>query len=175
MSLQRRKTELPAPSGGRALQPAGDRQEFLSFVLADEVYALPLIRVREILRPPPITEVPRAPADVVGIISVRGRITTIVDLRKRLRVERAPIDRRTRILLVDNGDEILGCVVDRVLQVHRLAPDEMEMAVVVGGDVAEYVIGIGRPQLTRAKATREAVSEDEDILVLLDPVALLRR
>ena len=150
-------------------------REFLGFIIADETYALPLRAIREILKVPPITGVPRAPADVLGIISVRGRITTVRDLRRLLRMPEQPTDKHTRVLLVDAGDEVVGLLVDRVLQVYRLEEAEVEMAAVVGGDVSEHVMGVGRPRSVRRGTQEEAVGEDEDIMVLLDPGPLLRR
>src|SRR6202000_879011 len=66
-------------------------REVLAFSLADETYALPLSCVREIMRVPSITEVPRASHEVLGIISVRGQVTTLIDLRKKLHVEAATV------------------------------------------------------------------------------------
>jgi purine-binding chemotaxis protein CheW len=154
-------------------------REFLAFVLARETYALPLSCVREIMRVPSVTGVPRAPQEVLGIISVRGQVTTLVDLRQKLRVESAPIGSRTRILLVDQGDEVLGLLCDRVLQVHRLSETEVEMASVLGSDASSYVMGIGRPGQGKTETAREAkrkpAAGDEDLLILLDPIALLKR
>ncbi|MEM6958926.1 MAG: chemotaxis protein CheW [Myxococcota bacterium] len=95
-------------------------------------------------------------------------MTTIVDLRAMLRVHAQPATRHSRVLLVDQGDEIIGVLVDRVLQVVRLAPDEVEGTAMVSGDLSDYVAGIGRPRSGRG---REAV----DLLILLDPTAILRR
>ena len=83
---------------------AGKRVEYLAFVLAGETYAVPIAHVAEILRPPPITEVPRAPRNVLGVISVRGKLVTVIDLRRRFRLAEAPLDRKTRILLADPGE-----------------------------------------------------------------------
>ena len=63
---------------------AGKRTEYLAFRLAGETYAVQIAHVAEILRPPPITEVPRAPRTVLGVISVRGNLVTVVDLRRRV-------------------------------------------------------------------------------------------
>jgi purine-binding chemotaxis protein CheW len=99
----------------------GPVTEYLAFRLASEVYALPLAHVREILTLPPLTFVPRAPPDILGIISVRGLLVTVIDLRCRLGVEQAPANKRTRILLVPSPTgEMLGLHVDEVLQVYRL-------------------------------------------------------
>lgn len=157
-------------------------REFLAFLLGPEAYALPLSCVREIMRVPTITEVPRAPYEVLGIVSVRGQVTTLIDLRRKLKVAESAISTRTRVLLVDQGDEILGLLCDRVLQVHRLSEDEVEMSSVLGREASSYVMGIGRPgQRKPAAATAareskaEAAASDDDILILLDPIVLLKR
>ena len=163
--------------------PRDTQREFLAFGLADETYALPLASVREILMLQPLTEVPRAPSAVLGIFSVRGRVTTLIDARRRLNLRESATTPRARVLLVDGGDELIGLLVDRVDQVHRLAADEIEPAAALGGDVAEYVAGLGRP------GTHERDEDDgqrlrghhaptygspHDILILLDPVLLLK-
>ncbi|MEM7605511.1 MAG: chemotaxis protein CheW [Myxococcota bacterium] len=147
---------------------AEQTHDVLAFIIADEAYSFPLESIREILKHKPITPVPRAPQGVLGILSVRGTVTTIVDLRAMLRVHAQPATRHSRVLLVDQGDEIIGVLVDRVLQVVRLAPDEVEGTAMVSGDLSDYVAGIGRPRSGRG---REAV----DLLILLDPTAILRR
>jgi purine-binding chemotaxis protein CheW len=133
----------------RALRRAGEtgkRIEYLAFGLAGETYAVEIAHIAEILRPPPITGVPRAPDTVLGIISVRGKLVTVVDLRLRFRLPPAPIDRRSRILLADAGTgEQIGLLVDDVQQVWRLAAEEIEAASVLGGEQAVHIAGIGRP------------------------------
>ena len=151
--------------------------EFLAFRLANETYAVPLSGVQEILKPPRITRVPRAAYEVLGIVSVRGRVTTVLDLRRRLRVAEAPVDKYTRVLLIDTGDEVLGLLVDAVLQVYRLYEDEVELASSLGGDLNEYVMGIGRPRAVRTlgRASSEAREDPNDILILLAIEPLLKR
>jgi purine-binding chemotaxis protein CheW len=125
---------------------AGKRTGYLAFALAGETYAVEIAHVAEILKPPPITQVPRAPRTVLGVISVRGKLVTVVDLRRRFRVPEAPIDRRTRILLADVGrGEQIGLMVDEVHQVWRLAPEDIEPASVLGSDQPAHIAGIGRP------------------------------
>jgi purine-binding chemotaxis protein CheW len=122
-------------------------REFLAFNLASDTYGLELARIREIVSPPPITEVPRAASDVVGVCSVRGLLVTVIDLRRRLRLEERPTTRLSRILLgyTDSG-EVVGLLVDEVLQVVRLNESEIELAsTVLGGDMSDHVMGIGRP------------------------------
>jgi purine-binding chemotaxis protein CheW len=139
----------------------GPVREFLTFVLGSDVFGVELARVKEILSPPPITTVPRAPAEVVGVCSVRGLLVTVVDLRIRMKLEVRPDTRRTRILLaVAASGEAVGLWVDEVLQVVRLAEADMELATTgVGTEVSEYVLGVGRPQ--------------GEFIVLLDLAALV--
>lgn len=137
-------------SGSVARKSTDERgavREFLAFVLAGEVYGVELTRIREILSPPPITEVPRAPSQIIGVCSVRGLLVTVVDLRRRLKLEERPTTRRARILLAEAPHgEVIGLFVDEVRQVMRLAETEIELASsVLGGDVSEHVVGISRP------------------------------
>jgi purine-binding chemotaxis protein CheW len=135
----------------------GPVREFLAFVLDGELYGIELARIKEIVSPPPITYVPRAYDDVLGVCSVRGLLVTVVDLRKRLRLGIQPTTRRARILLSDaETGEVVGLLVDEVRQVLRLTESELEIAAnLLGGELSEHVLGIGRPS-------------GEDIIILLD-------
>jgi purine-binding chemotaxis protein CheW len=128
---------------------SGEREqvrEFLAVMLASQSYGVELTRIREILSPPPLTTVPRAPNHVKGVCSVRGQLITVIDLRSRLQLEEAPLGRKTRILLTESAGEVVGLYVDEVRQVLRLTDAEIELATgVFGNDVSEHVIGIGRP------------------------------
>jgi purine-binding chemotaxis protein CheW len=127
----------------------GEREivrEFLGVMLAGQAYGVELTRIREILSPPPLTPVPRAPQHVKGVCSVRGQLVTVIDLRSRLRLEEAIPTRKTRILLTENSGEVVGLYVDEVRHVLRLTEAEIEPATAVfGNELSEHVIGIGRP------------------------------
>lgn len=147
----------------RAAQGAGPTRELLAFVLAGELYAVELERIREILGPPPITPVPRAAVGVIGVCSVRGLLVTVLDLRRRLRLVEEPPSRRSRILLANAASgETIGLFVDEVRHVIRLAESEIEVAAsALGGELSEHVLGVGRP--------------DGAFVVLLDLDAVLGR
>lgn len=156
----------------RALASGEDREEYLGFVIDREFYAVSLALVREILKPPPVTEVPRSPPDVLGIVSVRGQITTVLDLRLRLGAGAAPQTLHSRVLLVQGNDEVLGLLVDEVTQVYRLAPAEIEStSSVLGNNVGSHVAGIGRPRVRGLR--NEQHSSDDEVLILLDLASLL--
>ena len=108
--------------------PEGEHQEDLRQLLTFEVdstpYAVPVERVREIVRIRPITPVPRMPAEVRGVISLRGEIVEVVDLRRRLNLEPTDPVRSTRIIVVHGEDgKVAGILVDAVCEVSRVSED----------------------------------------------------
>jgi purine-binding chemotaxis protein CheW len=132
----------------RPLRSEGEElAEFLAFTLAGDLYGIELTRVREIVSSPPLTVVPRAPRDVLGVCSVRGLLVTVVDLRRRLGLKQLPVTRRARILLTQTSwGEVMGLFVDEVRQVVRFSSSGIEVAAtVLGGEISEYVMGIARP------------------------------
>ncbi len=152
LSIFARRLAPPAPTGLR---------EFLSFRLGADVYAVELARIREIVSSPPLTEVPRAAADVIGVCSVRGLLVTVVDLRRRLRLPESPPTRLSRILLANtDSGEVVGLLVDEVRHVVRLGSSEIELTGnVLGADLSDHVLGVGRP--------------DGDFVVLLDLASMV--
>lgn len=121
--------------------------EFLSFSVAGESYAVRLASVLEIVVPPPLTQVPRASRAILGVASVRGRLVTVVDMRVLLSVESQGAPPRGRLLLGRGPhDELMAAKVDDVEQVLRLSDGEVEhIALGLGGDSSEVVRGVGRP------------------------------
>lgn len=160
-------------------EPQLGTRALLGFIAGNERYALPLSSIREILRPLPLTEVPRAAGSVMGVVSVRGTVTTLVDLRKRLNVDAPEPNPTNRILLCDQGNEVIGLFVDSVLQVYRLREDEVELAPALGGDAPAHILGIGRPGSARdedvaGEMPAPSLNREQEILILLDPIALLK-
>ena len=130
-----------------AHQAEAGTSEYLVFMLGDDAYALHLRGIKEIVNPPPITEVPRSPSEIVGVCSVRGTLVTVMDLRRRLRLVEKSLTRHARVLLVPTQAlEVVGLLVDQVRQVIRLHEEDIEATgAVLGGELSEHVVGIGRP------------------------------
>jgi purine-binding chemotaxis protein CheW len=173
MSENEQSMSIVPAAKERRDEPGDDAvREYLAFELGRERYALPLSCIREIVRVPAVTEVPRGPNAVLGIISMRGAVTTVIDLRLKLQVDVAPVGPKTRILIVDGGSEVMGLLVDAVLQVYRLREQEVELASVLGSGAPSYLVGIGRPGAGPDRSGgREHMAE---MLLLLDPIALLK-
>jgi len=113
-----------ARSVGPESEPQEDLRQLLTFEVDSTSYAIPVERVREIVRIRPIIPIPRVPAEVLGVISLRGEIVEVVDLRRRLNLEPAETARSTRIIVVHSEDgKAAGIRVDAVCEVLRVSED----------------------------------------------------
>ena len=108
-----------------ALSASGET-EVLTFVLAGEQYAVNIEHIVEITRPRAATRVPNAAANVVGIVSLRGLIVTLLDLRARLHHPPAQPGADARVIVAERDGETLGFEVDRVLRVVKLDAGAVE-------------------------------------------------
>lgn len=106
-----------------------DIRQLLTFEVAGTPYAVPVERVREIVRIRPITPIPHVPMEVRGVISLRGEIVEVVDLRRRLDLDPAEPVRSTRIIVVHSEDgKVAGILVDAVREVSRVSEDAIRPA-----------------------------------------------
>jgi purine-binding chemotaxis protein CheW len=104
-------------------------RRLLCFALEGSPYAVPVERVREIVRVRPIIPVPRLPAFVRGVISLRGEILQVVDLRLRLGLPAAEAARASRIIVVHAADGgVAGLLVDGVSEVMSVSEDTLRPA-----------------------------------------------
>jgi purine-binding chemotaxis protein CheW len=124
---------------------AVDLQQVVVFELSGETYALDILHVHEIIRIQPVTPVPGAADYIEGLINLRGRVVPVVDLRKRFSLRAREIGDRSRIIVVQVSNDIVGVVVDAVSEVIMVSPDVVEPAgrVVTGLD-AEYIRTIAK-------------------------------
>ena len=95
------------------------------FSFDDALFAVDAMRVQEIIRVGPITPVHHAPADVLGIINLRGRIVTVLDPALRMGLEAQERTRLSRILIMDWQDEHVGLLVSEVHDMVRTAPERL--------------------------------------------------
>lgn len=121
--------------------------EYLSFRVSDETYGINIMDIKEIIKPREVTEVPRAPAFVSGVISLRGIIIPIIDMRERLGLSRETVTGRERVIVVRHGESFSGLHVDEIIQVVKIAAECLEAApAVLDGIDRDFVNGIGRAQ-----------------------------
>lgn len=106
--------------------PVEETMELIGFKLGAEEYALDLLTIKEIIRPISPTVIPRTPAFVKGVISLRGTMVPILDLRNRFGLPESPAGRRTRYLVVGLGQGLLGMIVDDVTGVIRVPFNQVQ-------------------------------------------------
>jgi purine-binding chemotaxis protein CheW len=122
--------------------------KYLTFRLGAEEYGLEITKVREIVGLMPITRVPGAPADVRGVVNLRGRIIPTVDLRLKFHLALAEDSERTCIVIVNvttpRGSTQLGIVVDEVAEVLDLREEQIDHGIdLSAGLTPEFVLGLG--------------------------------
>lgn len=110
-----------------------------------ETFGVPIHVVREIVRIPEITAVPNAPDYVEGVINLRGRIISVIDLRKRFGETELEPSKKNRIVVVELENRSIGLIVDSASEVLKLPPAEIEApgSVFPDGEL-EYVTGVGK-------------------------------
>jgi len=119
--------------------------ELLCFKVASEDYAISIMDIKEIIKPREVTEVPRVPNFVKGILSLRGIIIPVFDMRLRLGLPEGTRSERERVIVVKRQGGYCGVLVDQVVQVVRIAEAGVEAPpVVLEGIDREFVQGIGR-------------------------------
>ncbi len=139
-------------SGDNLPAPPSDQEEvrrpplnYISFRVGTEKYAINLMEIKEIIRLREITEVPRAPVFVLGIISLRGIILPVFDLSARLGFATSTPSGKKRIIIVRMMDQCYGLLVDEVFQVVRLEQQSVEIPpAVLEGTKREFISGIVR-------------------------------
>lgn len=120
-------------------------QEFLCFRVSSEIYAINIMAIKEIIKPREVTEIPRAPDFVAGVLSLRGIIIPIFNMRLRLGLPEAEKSGKERIIVVSRGEEFMGILVDEVTQVVRIVSATIEKPpAVLDGIDRDFVSGIGR-------------------------------
>jgi purine-binding chemotaxis protein CheW len=124
---------------------SADQVELLTFVIAGEQYAVSIEHLVEIITPRAATQVPNADPTIVGIISLRGTMVTVIDVRRKLRHPPGAGGNDARVIVVERAGEILGFEVDRVLRVLKVDSAAVEPHPVVhSSELSEAVRGVFR-------------------------------
>lgn len=141
------------------LAAATETTQYLSFMLGDEVFALDISKVREVLDYTDITKVPRMPEFMRGVINLRGGVVPVVDMRLKLGMPATERTVNTCIIIVEVslGEEpvVIGALADSVQEVFDLEGSQVEPAPKIGTHLkTEFLSGMGK--------------KDEEFILLLD-------
>src|ERR1035437_2345277 len=98
----------------------------VGFQIGRETYGVPITSLHEIVRVPEITAVPDAPDYLEGVINLRGKIVSVVDLRKRFGQPSGGLDRRNRILVGEHRGRLAGMIVDSAAEGVKILESDIE-------------------------------------------------
>jgi len=126
-----------------------ETRQYLTFKLGEEIFALDVAQVREVLDFTAITRVPRTPEYMRGVINLRGSVVPVVDMRLKFGMTRTERTVNTCIEVVevtlDGEATVLGALVDSVQEVIELEPDQIEPAPRIGTRLrTDFIKGMGK-------------------------------
>jgi purine-binding chemotaxis protein CheW len=126
-----------------------DTRQYLTFKLADEVFAIEVSKVREVLDFTTITKIPRTPDFMSGVINLRGNVVPVVDLRLCFEMSKTQKTVNTCIvvveMLIEGESTIIGALADSVEEVIDLEPEQIQPAPRMGTQIrTEFIKGMGR-------------------------------
>lgn len=134
--------------------------QFLTFSVAEEEYGVDILKVQEIKGYVPTTRIPNAPAEVIGVLNLRGTIVPIVDVRAKFNLPASEYDAFTVIVVVVVHDRVMGIIVDSVSDVMNIPADDIQPAPDFGArQTTQAIKGLGKV--------------GEKLVILLDIDALL--
>src|SRR5205823_1421429 len=119
--------------------------QIVGFRIGRETFGVRISHVHEIVRVPEITAVPESPDYVEGVINLRGKIISVVDLRKRFGEKQITNSRKNRILVVEVENKMVGLIVDAASEVMKIPETEIDLPPNVFEDgELNYVTGVGK-------------------------------
>jgi purine-binding chemotaxis protein CheW len=147
--------------------------KYLTFVLDQERYSVPVLKVREIMRLCPITPVPRMPSYILGVINLRGKIVPVINLRARFGLPKALDLERACVVVVqfttsEGNPQLMGMVVDIVEEVSVFTLQDLELPPDFGGDIdTRFITG-----MAKSKGTVKTLLDLDRLLNFVGPLDL---
>jgi len=137
----------------------GETNQYLTFTLEGEQYALSVLKVREVLEFTKITKIPRTAAYMKGVINLRGSGVPVIDLRVKFGMQELEASKDTSIIVMEvdgtDGNVVIGALADSVQEVIELEPSQIEPAPRFGTKLAtDFILGMGK--------------KDDTFIILLD-------
>lgn len=136
---------------GKPVVVVEEDAQFLTFLLAKEMFAISILSIKEIIEYGQITPVPMVPDFVRGVINLRGQVVPVIDLQVRLGRPSSPVGKRSCIVIFEvQGEEegqceVMGAVVDSVSEVLGIPASEIERAPQFGSRVRQdFIAGLGK-------------------------------
>ncbi len=155
--LKRQKEQIAEP----VEKNHDEIEQLVGFIVGEEEFAIPILYIKEIIKPIEFTRVPSVPDYVLGVFNLRGSVIPLIDLRIRFNLEASKMTANTRYIVMAHEDNIAGFVIDRLTEAIRIRKDRIDQP---------------PDTLAREKGMIEGIGKrDNNILTILKVEALLKR
>ncbi len=135
--------------------------QLVGFIVGEEEYAIPILSIQEIIKPIDYTRIPSTPDYVLGAFNLRGNVIPLIDLRMKFGLPKKENDDTTRYIVMKDGDNIAGFVIDKLTEAIRLPKSSIDPTPETLHKDQGMIYGIGKKEKT--------------ILTILKVSALLKR
>lgn len=129
----------------KLLGSAVEGNQYLTFKLKEEEYAISILSVKEIIGIKKITKIPNIPNYIKGVINLRGNIIQVVDLREKFELGLKDYDKFTVIIIIEVKNKLIGILVDQVKDVANIKDEDIQTTISKNVDLdEEYINGIAK-------------------------------
>ncbi len=119
-------TQLVSSKNNELLSVNSKTKQFVTMMVGDQLFGIPVLMVEDVLRPQKITKIPLASDTILGAINLRGRIVTVINMRRRLGIEDHENSYNCMHVVVEHKDEQYSFIVDKIGDVLKLSLDDFE-------------------------------------------------
>jgi purine-binding chemotaxis protein CheW len=138
-----------------------DIVQLVGFIVGEEEFSVPILSIQEIIKPIEWTRVPQVPDYVLGVFNLRGAVIPLIDLRRKFGLPPEKHTEDTRFIVMKDGDQVAGFVIDRLTQAIRLKKSQIGPAPETAMQDESLIEGVGK--------------QDDRILTILKVDKLLQR
>ncbi|MGP1485181.1 MAG: chemotaxis protein CheW [Campylobacter sp.] len=135
--------------------------QLVGFIVGEEEYAIPILNIKEIIKPIEFTRVPSVPDYVLGVFNLRGSVIPLIDLRKRFSLASTKQNASTRYIVLKDEENVAGFVIDRLTEAIRIKKSRIDAPPETLLKDKGMIYGIGK--------------RDQNILTILKVESLLKR
>ncbi|CUU68824.1 purine-binding chemotaxis protein CheW [Campylobacter hyointestinalis] len=155
--LQKQKQQIEEPT----TRDKEEVEQLVGFIVGEEEFAIPILYIKEIIKPIEYTRVPSVPDYVLGVFNLRGSVIPLIDLRIKFNLNPTKMTANTRYIVMKDDDNIAGFVIDRLTEAIRINKNRIDQPPETLARDKGMIQGIGK--------------RDNNILTILKVEALLKR
>ncbi|AII14217.1 purine-binding chemotaxis protein CheW [Campylobacter iguaniorum] len=155
--LQKQKQQIVEPTS----RDSEEVEQLVGFIVGEEEFAIPILYIKEIIKPIEYTRVPSVPEYVLGVFNLRGSVIPLIDLRVKFNLNPSKMTANTRYIVMKDDDNIAGFVIDRLTEAIRINKNRIDQPPETLAKDKGMIQGIGK--------------RDNNILTILKVEALLKR